>query len=156
MRISERYAIVTLIEAKDYGSVGIQSDAVFMGKLQNIGCLFTFGALTGNSILLAYASAARDLETTAIAFNYRLAAATYKSTAADQLGDVIAVTAAGLTLTAATFQHKQLLIEFDSDSGADGAPWLTFNIDATATMMNVAAFGVGEQRNAQHLSLSVL
>jgi hypothetical protein len=156
MRISERYVPVTLIESKDYGSAGIQSDAVHMGKLHSLTVLLTFGALTGNSILTIFASAARDLVTTAIAFNYRLGAAVYKAALADQLGDVIAVSATGLTLTAATFQHKQVAIEFDSDAFTDGKPWLTLNIDSTATVMNVAAVAIGTPRYPGHLIPSVL
>jgi len=155
-RISESHVIATLIESKDYGSAGIQSDAVHMGKMHSITCILTFGTLTGNSTLIAYASASRDLTTTAIAFNYRLGAAAYKASLADQFGDPIAVTSAGLVLVAATFAHKQVVIEFDSDAFTDGKPWLTLNIDNTATAMNVAAVAVGKARYPGHLIPSVL
>lgn len=155
-RNSESKVIATLIESKDYGSAGIQSDAVHMGKVKSLSVLLTFGTLTGNSTLICYASAARDLTTTAIAFGYRLGAAAYKASLADQFGDVIAVTASGLVLVAATFAHKQVVIEFDSDSFTDGKPWLTVNIDNTATAMNVAAFAIGDPRYAGHLIPSIL
>lgn len=155
-RFSESTVLATLIESKDYGSAGIQSDAVHLGKMSSVTVLFTFGAVTGNSILTFYASAARDLITTALAFNYRVGAAAYKAALADQFGDIVAVTSAGLTLTAATFNHRQLVVEFDSDSFKDGSPWLTCNIDATATVMNVGAFAIGKARYPGHLIPSVL
>lgn len=158
-RISERYAIATLIEAKDYGSAGVTSAAVNMGKLHSVTCLFTFGVLTGNSTLIPYASAARASSTTALAFNYRLAAATFTVagiTAADQFGDPIAVTSAGLTLTAATFTHKQMVVEFDSDAFLDKNPWLTFVVSATATVFLVGALAIGYHRYPGHLIPSVL
>lgn len=155
-RISESNVIALLIEPKDYGSSGIQSDAIHMGKLNSVTVVITFGAITGNSILLAYASAARDLETTAVAFNYRLGAATFKSALADQFGDKIAVPSAGLTLTAATFKDRQMVVEFDSDSFTDGSPWLTLNIDSTATVMLASAVAVGTPRYPGHLIPSVL
>jgi hypothetical protein len=155
-RLSESAVMVALIESKNYGSAGIQADAINLGKLHSVSVLINFGALTGNSILLAYASAARDLTTTAIAFNYRLSAAVYKASLADQFGDVIAVAATGLTLTAATFANKSIVVEFDADAFTDGKPWLTLNIDATASVMNVAAVAIGKARYPGHLIPSVL
>lgn len=157
MRISETNVVVTLIESKDYGSAGIQSDTPHMGKLNSLSAILSFGPLTGNSILICYASAARDSVTTAIAFNYRLSTGVYKTAlTADQWGDPIAVASTGLTLTAATFQHKAICIEFDSDSFTDGKPWLTLNIDSTATVMNVAGFGIGTARYPGHAIPTVL
>jgi hypothetical protein len=158
-RFSESAVFATMIESKDYGSAGIRGVSVHMGKVDSISVLLSFGALTGNSILTCNASAARALTTTAIAFGYRLGAATFTNAGAtlqDQFGDVIAVAAAGLTLTAATFQHKQVVIEFDSDSFTDAKPWLSLNIDATATVLNVAGVSVGRARYPGHLIPSVL
>jgi hypothetical protein len=50
-RLSESAVIVALIESKNYGSAGIQADAINMGKLHSVSVLINFGALTGNSIL---------------------------------------------------------------------------------------------------------
>lgn len=155
-RISERFVVATLIESKDYGSAGIQSDAIHMGKVNEASILLTFGALTGNSTLIVYASASRDAITTAIAFKYRLGAAAFKAALADQFGDAVSVAATGLALTAATFQHKQVAIEFDSDAFTDGSPWLTLNIDNVATALNVAALAVGYARYPGHLIPSIL
>ena len=108
--------------------------------------LFLFGALTGNSILKVYSGASAGTKTTALAFSYRLGSADYKAATADQFGAATSVAAAGLTLTAATFDHRQVAITVDSDQMTDGEKWLTFEINSTATVMNVAAAGVGETR----------
>jgi hypothetical protein len=153
-RFSESAASLVMVESKDYGSAGIRGVSWHMGKHDSVSVFITFGALTGNSILTFAASAARALTTTAIAFNYRLGAAVFTNagaTAQDQYGDVIAVTSAGLTLTAATFQHKPIVVEFDSDSFTDAKPWLSLNIDATATVLNVGAIALARTRFAGHL-----
>lgn len=155
-RISESHVIATMVEAKDYGSAGIDSDAISLGLMHAVTVILTFGAVTGNSILTFYNSATHDLKTTAIAFNYRVGAAAYKAALSDQFGDIVAVAAAGLTLTAATFNHRQVVVEFDADAVTDGKPWLTFAIDSTATVMNVAAVAVGRARYPGHLIPSVL
>ena len=57
MRLSESHVLIPLIESKDYGSAGIDSDGVNLGKLNGFSAAFVFGALTGNSILKVYAGA---------------------------------------------------------------------------------------------------
>jgi hypothetical protein len=155
MRLSERCVLIPLVEAKDYGSAGIDADGFNAGKLHSVCAVFTFGALTGDSILKVY-SGATAAKTTAIAFKYRLGAADYKVALADQLGDAIDVASTGLTLTAASFDHRTVVIEFDSDAGTDGKPWITFEINATATVMNVAAVGIGWARYPGHLIPTVI
>lgn len=155
MRVSERFITIPLIESKDYGSVGIDSDGVNLGLLHNFCAVFVFGAITGNSILKVYAGATAA-KTTAIAFKYRLGAADYKVALADQLGDETAVASTGLTLTATTFDHRMVTIEIDPQAMPDGKGWVTFEIDSTATAMNVGAVAVGETRSGGHLNASVI
>jgi len=156
MRKSETNVIVQMVESKDYGSSGITSDAINLGMTDACTLVINFGALTGNSILLVYASAARDLTTTAIAYSYRLTAADFKVALADQDGDAIAVAATGLTLTATTFDHRLVMVEIDPDTMPSGKPWLTFNIDSTATVMTVGAVAMCTPRYAGHLNPSIL
>ena len=155
-RLSESCVFVDFIESKDYGSAGITSDAIHLGKMHSVSVVFSFGAITGNSVLTCYASASRDLTTTAIAFNYRLGAAVFKAALADQFGDAVAVASTGLTLVANTFKNRQFVIEIDADTMPDGKPWLTIGLDATATVLNVAAIAIGKARYPGHLIPSVL
>lgn len=149
MRLSESLQFIPLMEADDYGSAGQDSDAVDLGLLNGLSAVFSFGALTGNSVLKVYAGTTAALAAakgTAIAFSYRLGAADFEVTKADQLGDETAVASTGLTLTAATYDHKLLVVEIDPDTLTSGARYVVFEIDATATAMNVACVGVGAPR----------
>ena len=57
-------------------------------------------------------------------------------------------TSAALTLTSTTYDHKMLAIEIDPATITDGQPWITIEIDSTATAMNVGGFAVIEPRYA--------
>lgn len=156
MRLSESFVPVPLIEAKDYGSAGIDAASPNLGLADGFSAFLAFGAITGNSILIVYAGASSGAKTTAIAFKYRLSAADYKVALADQLGDPIAVAATGLTLTATTFDHRLVAIEVDPDTMPDGKPYLTLSIDATATVLLLGAVGLARARYAGHLPNSIL
>ena len=157
MRISEDCALISLIEAKDYGSAGIDSDSVNMGLLHSLCAVFTFGAITGNSILKVYAGATAGAKTTALNYKYRFGSADYKAATADVLGAFTSVTGStGLTLTAATFDHRMITVEVDAQAMPDGYPWLTFEIDATATVMLAAAAGIGCPRSSANTQATVI
>jgi hypothetical protein len=155
MRLSESLILVPLIEAKDYGSSGIDADGVNLGLLHGFTAVFTFGAITGDSVLKVYAGVTAA-KTTAIAFSYRLGAADYKVALADTLGDQTAVASTGLTLTAATYDHRVVTVDIDPDTLPSGKPWVTFEINSTATVMLVGAVGVCRPRYAAHLPASVI
>jgi len=152
MKISERFKEIPIIEAKDYGSSGIDADSVNMGLLHSVRIAFLFGAITGNSILKFYAGATAGAKTTALAFSYRLGGGDYKAALADVMGVFTASPSTGLTLTAATYDHRKVIVEFDSSDMPDGKPWLTAEIDATATVMLAAADGLGDQRYENSVS----
>jgi hypothetical protein len=156
MRLSESLQFIPVVESKDYGSVGIDFDSVYLGRLLSLSVAINFGALTGNSVLKVSTGATEGTKTTDIAFKYRIGGGAYKAASADILGDATAVTSAGLTLTAATFQHKLVVIEIDADQGTDGQPWVTVSIDSTATVLNVGGVAVGAPRHASHTSPTVI
>jgi hypothetical protein len=155
MRISESFVPIPLIESKDYGSAGIDSDGVDLGKLNAFSAIFVFGAITGNSVLTVYAGATAA-KTTAIPFSYRLGAADYKAANADQLGASTAVASTGLTLAATTFDHRMMTISIDPQAMPDGKGWVTFSIDATASVLNIGAVGVGAGRAVGNLNPTVI
>lgn len=155
MRLSESLVLVPLIESKDYGSAGIDSDGVDLGKLNAFTAVFVFGAITSNSVLTVYAGATAA-KTTAIAFSYRLGAADYKAALSDQLGAATAVASTGLTLTATTFDHRMVTISIDPQSMPDGKGWVTFSVDATASVLNIGAVGIGVGRAVGNLNPTVI
>lgn len=156
MRLSETHHPIAIVEADDYGSAGIDSTSVHMGKVHSLTACFAFGALTGNSVLKVYSGAATATKTTALAFKYRLGSADFSAASADVLGAATSVTASGLTLTATSFDHRLLVVEVDSDTMTAAEPYLTFEIDATATAMNVGAIAVVQPRDAANTAISVL
>jgi hypothetical protein len=156
MRVSESLQFIPVVEAKDYGSAGIDFDSVHMGRLHSLAVAISFGAITGNSILKVYCGATEGAKTTAIAFKYRFGGGDYKAASADILGDATDVASTGLTLTAATFDHRLVVVEVDADNLSDGKPWLTVEIDATATVMLAGGMAVGVPRHQSHTSPTVI
>ena len=154
-RLSESLVLVPLVEAKDYGSAGIDSDGVNLGLLNAFTAVYAFGALTGDSVLKVYVGATAA-KTTAIAFKYRFGQADYKVALADTLGDPVTVASTGLTLTAATFDHRMIVIEIDPDTLSGGLPWVTIEINSTATVLNVGAVAVARGRMIAHTQPSVI
>ena len=144
-RLSEIAGIVYGAKPADVGSAGVDCTGFSLAKFRRSTTILQFGALTGDSELKVYAGATAA-KTTAIAFKYRLAGAAQGSAGADQFGDrtelATADAATGLTLTAATYQNKLLLIEVDARDLPDGKPYVTVEIDADATAMNVAAVSI--------------
>lgn len=137
---------IHLIESKDYGSAGVDAQSVNMGVVPRLSMLFSFGAVTGNSILIVYAGASDGTKTTALAFRYRMSSGDFKAASADQFGALTDVTSSGLTLTATTFDHRVIEIFVESVDMPSGKPWCTVNIDSTATAMNVGAIGIPDPR----------
>ncbi len=156
MRVSESLLFIPVVEAKDYGSAGIDFDSVHIGRLLSLSFAINFGAITGNSILKVSTGATEGTKTTDIAFKYRFGGGDYKAASADILGDPTAVASTGLTLVAATFDHRLVVIEVDADNVTDGQPWVTLSIDATATVLLVGGMGVGYPRYAGHTALTVI
>ena len=159
MRLSESLILIPLFEPKDKTASAYVSDAVDLGKLQGFTAVLQFGAITGDSVLTVYADATAALATaltTAVAFKYRFAAADFKVDLADQLGDPIAVLPTGLTLTAATFDHRVIEIEIDPDTLGSSAHWVAFNLSSVGNPLLVAGLGIGRPRYAGHLNPSVL
>lgn len=154
--VQQRFKVVNLAEAKDYGSAGIDFDSVFMGLLYRLAAFFNFGAITGNSVLKIYGGATAGAKTTAIAFRYRLASGDYKATDADGFGSLIEVAATGLTLTATTFDHRQIVVDIQAADMPDGLPWLTIEVSNVATVLLLAALGVGEPRYQSETQVTVI
>lgn len=156
MRVSETLKLVPLVEPKDYGSAGVDFDSINMSFVHSVCVYLFFGAITGNSVLKFYSGATAAAKTTALDYSYRFASGDYKATDADGLGDLTAVTgSSGLTLTAATFDHRTVVVEIDNNA-FDGAAWFTGELSSVATVLNAAAVGVCDARYRMHGQLSVI
>lgn len=153
-RVSESLAFVPLFEPKDKTASAYVSDAVDLSKFNSFTAYISCGAITGDTVLTVYADTTAALATaltTAIAFSYRLSAADYKVTASDQFGDVTAVAATGLTMTAATFDHRTIAIEIDPQALGSTARFVAFNMSSVGNPLLVSGIGIGESRYPGHL-----
>jgi hypothetical protein len=153
MRFSERYKILALTESADVTTSGVGSQSINMGKVHEVCFLLNFGAITSDDALKVYVGAATATKTTAIAFKYRLAAADTKSALSDTLGAFTDVASTGLTLTAATFDHKLVVVEIDSQAIADATPWVTLEIAGSASAQNISIVAICEPRFASNSGL---
>lgn len=146
LHLTEDKHPVHACEAKDYGSAGIDFDSINTALVHRTSFLLNFGAITGNSILTLYAGASEGTKTTALAFTYRKTTGDFKAASGDLWGADTAVASTGLTLTATTFDHTMVSIEFDSMAMTADQQWLTLSIDATATVLLLGASAVCDPR----------
>jgi hypothetical protein len=158
-RISESQQIAYLIETADKAGAGADTDAIDMSRFSSVTFIFAFGAITGNSTLLFYGGATNALAAakgTAIAFRYRLAAADCGNTLADTHGTETDATTSGITLTAATYDHKTLLVEFDCDELGSTNRWVVAALSTTANPLNVACVAIGKPRYPGNTQVTAL
>lgn len=148
MRFSERYKIIPLTESADVTTAGVDSQSINAGKVHDLCFLLNFGSIASDDALKVYVGAATATKTTAIAFKYRLAAADTKSALSDTLGAFTDVASSGLTLTAATFDHKLLVVEIDAQAISDDKPWVTLEIAGSATTQNISIVAIATPRFA--------
>jgi hypothetical protein len=150
MRFSERYKVLPLTESADVTTAGVDTKSINMGKVHEACFLLNFGAVTGDDALKVYVGAATATKTTAIAFKYRLAAADTAGVLSDTQGAFTDVASTGLTLTAATFDHKLVVVEVDSQAIADATPFVTLEIAGSATAQNISIVAIVQPRYASN------
>ena len=158
MRLSETLQFVPVVETEAYGGAGTDSDAIDASRFSSMTYVFSFGDITGNSTLIFYAAPTAALAVAKtgyeIAFKYRLAAAAVRATLADTFGDPVTVASSGLTLTAATFDNKLMLVEIDCDQLGSSNRFLVFAVSATANPMDLSVTVVGKPRYPGHTSVT--
>ena len=152
-RLSERFNIVYGIKPADAGGAVATLESVHMGRVKRITYLIQFGALTGNAALTLKSGATDGVQTTGETFRYRLADAAQGSATADTFAAWS--TSSSLTLTAATYANKMLVVEIDSDELTAGQPWLTGEF-SNITALNLAFAMVAEPRYEAHDPLTII
>lgn len=148
MRLSENNGVVFVLKPADH-QAGATGESIKMAKYRHIAYILQFGAVTGDAVLSVKSGATDGVETTAETMHYRLADADQGGAGADGYGDWANSTA--LTLTAATYDNKILIIEMDADELTADQPWLTLAVDAAASALNLAVTAIlSEPRYAAH------
>jgi hypothetical protein len=144
-RASETLSLPYILKPGDH-QAGVDGDSVHMGRVFSLAFLIQFGALTGDAILSIYSGATNGTKTTQATFRYRLASAVQGSANGDQFAAW--ATSSALTLTAATYQNKLLVVEIDSADLADGQRWATLEFSSAASALNASVVAVGRPRHA--------
>ena len=146
-RFSENHSIIYVLKPADH-QAGVVGDSIHGGKVHRIAFLIQFGSLTGDAVLSIYSGATAATKTTQETFRYRLADAVQGSDTADTFADWS--TSSALTLTAATYQNRMLVVEIDMDELTAGQPWVTLDLDASASALNAAVAAVADPRYQAH------
>ncbi len=140
MRLAEQNKIVFCVQPEDHQSAGIDGDSVSMENYSHVAFIILFGELTGNAVLKVYSGATVGAKTTAETFNYRACATDMKSSGGDLLA--AETTSAALTLTAATYQDRFIVVEMDADEFTDGQPFVTLEFSSAASELLVAVTAI--------------
>lgn len=128
---------------------GVDGDSLKMAFHGHAVFLIAFAALTGDGVLKIYEGATAGTKTTAKTFSYRLADAVQGAAAdADKYGTE--ATSAALTLTAATYANKVLIVEIEDRALTSTTPWVTLEFSAAAAALNASVIAVlGDPRYRQ-------
>lgn len=156
--ISEDKKIIPLLASADYGA-GVDMDS-FKMMGHNATVILTFGSVTGNAVLKVYSGATAAAKTSTMPFNYAVGGGSIGAASADKLAAWTTATAAsGLTLTAATYGSKMLVLEFNAASMdvANAEEWVTINIssDGSSGILHAVAI-VDKPRHSGNRSTTLL
>jgi hypothetical protein len=115
MRLCEETKIVPILEPEDHNA-GVDGDSVSMENYAHATFILLFGELTGDAVLKFFEGATAGAKTSALTFSYRATSTDLKNAGGDTLG--AEGTSAALTLTAATYEDRMIVVEID-DSALD-------------------------------------
>lgn len=150
MRLAEQNKIVYCVQPEDHNSAGIDGDSVSLENYSHVTFIIVFGELTGNALLTVNSGATAGTKTTAETFNYRAVAADMGGAAGDLLAAEL--TSASLTLTAATYEDRMIVVEMDADEFTDGQQWITINLSSAASELFVSVVAIlSKPRYAQNV-----
>lgn len=149
MRLAEQTKIVPLLEPEDHNA-GVDCDSVDMKNYAHVTFIITFGELTSDALLTINSGATAGTKTTAETFNYRATATDLKSDGADLLA--AESTSASLTLTAATYEDRMIVVEMGDDEFTEGQPWITPSFSSAASEIFVSVVAIlSKPRYAQNV-----
>ncbi len=149
MRLAEQHKIVHILEAEDHNA-GVDGDSVSLENYDHVTFIISFGELTGNAVLTINSGASAGTKTTPETFNYRACATDIKSAGGDLLA--AETTSAALTLTAATYEDRFIVVEMDADEFTDGQQWITPALSSAASEIFASIIAIlSKPRYAQNV-----
>ena len=131
--ISEDKKIIPLINSADTGA-GVDMDS-FKALGSRVTVIVTHGVVTGNAVWKVYSGAAAGTKTSAMAFKVAAGGAAIGSANCDVLTAWTDVASTGLTMAAATYSTKMVILEIDCSAmdATNGEEWLTIEISSAGT-----------------------
>ena len=153
MNQSEIKKVAPLLMSTDINA-GVDADSVNMAKAFRAMFVILFGTLAGDAVLTLNSGATDGVKTTALTFKYALGSAALGSAGCDVIGDT--TSAATLTLTAATYTDKMLIVEIENDKLTEGEPWLTLALSDAADSGPCTIMCLLDPRHTKDKSPSVL
>jgi len=140
MRLSEEKGIVFIAKPADYAGGAVTGESINTKYFSHATYILQFGAITGDSVLTVKSGASDGTQTTSETFYYRLADADQAATGADNYASETSATT--LTLTAATYDNKLLIVEVDVTTITAAQPFLTLALSAVANPLNVSIVAI--------------
>jgi len=150
---SEQASVVYVMKPGDH-QAGVAGDSINMGKVSKVVYLLQTAAITGDTLLTVKSGATAGTETTSETFRYRLADGDQAAASADLFGDW--ATSTSLTMTAATYDNKLLIVEIDDDTLTADQPWVTIAVSSAASALNLSIVAVCSPRYQAHDSVTVI
>ena len=138
------------IKPADAGGAVATLDSVNVKNYRRMTIYLMFGALTQNADLTVKSGATVGVQTTAEGFRTRLASGAQGAASADAYG-ALAARVTTLSLVAATYANKLLVVEVDLDGATPDQPWMTCEL-SSITALNLAALIIlSEPRYSQNV-----
>ena len=153
MKLAENMKIVPLLNSADTGA-GVSMESINMKGFHDATIIITFGAMVGDAVLTVASGATDAALTSNLTFRYAYGGAAIGSANSDVL--TADATSAALTIAAATYANKMLVIDVEAVEMdvANGEEWLTCAIDAAGTSAIVHAVAVLKPRYTSDRSVT--
>ncbi|HDZ14487.1 hypothetical protein LCGC14_0646860 [marine sediment metagenome] len=160
MRLAETHKIIPVM-ALDTIASGGDGDSINMKGFHRCTFICTFGTLSGDAILTVNSGVTDGAKNSALTFNHAVGTATIGTyTSATVAADILAAnaTSAALTLTAASYLDKMLIVEVDASDMdlANDEEWLTLSLSNAGSSGAADAVAVLEPRYTSNASGSGL
>ncbi len=155
MRFPEIFKVVPVMASDDINA-GVDADSINMKNFHRATFIMTFGTLSGNAVLTVNSGATDGEKTSALTFNYALGSAAIGAASCDVLAAGTA--AATLTLTAATYTDKMLIVEVEAAAMdlANEEEWLTLSLSDAAASGSCDVVAILEPRYTGNCSGTAL
>ena len=155
MRFPEIFKVVPVMASDDINA-GVDADSINMKNFHRATFIMTFGTLSGNAVLTVNSGATDGEKTSALTFNYALGSAAIGAASCDVLAAGTA--AATLTLTAATYTDKMLIVEVEAAAMdlANEEEWLTLSLSDAASSGTCDVVAILEPRYTGNCSGTAL